>query len=209
MILAPAIESYLGRLTGTPDPLLAEMYEHAEEESIPVVEPETGRLLEVLATAAGARRALEVGTAIGVSTLNLARGGAHVTSFEVDELRFQAARGYLGRAGLAERVDLRLQDADEGLETLAGPFDLVFIDGPKQRYGDHIERSIELLRPGGLLIVDNVLISGVIATGVPSGPWTREHIDWMRDVNRRLTSDERLLTLITPVGDGVAVAVRT
>lgn len=208
MILAPAIQSYLGGLTGTPDPLLAEMYEHAEEESIPVVEPETGRLLEVLATAAGTRRALEVGTAIGVSTLSLARGGAHVTSFEVDELRHQAARGYLSRAGFGERVDLRLQDADEGLATLEGPFDLAFIDGPKQRYSDHIERSIALLRPGGLLVVDNVLISGTIATGVPSGPWTPEHIEWMRDVNRRLTSDERLLTLITPVGDGVAVAVR-
>ena len=209
MILAPTIQSYLGGLTGTPDPLLAEMYEHAEEESIPVVEPETGRLLEVLASAAGSRRALEVGTAIGVSTLNLARGGAHVTSFEVDELRHQAARGYLDRAGLGARVDLRLQDANEGLASLEGPFDLAFIDGPKQRYGDHIERSIALLRPGGLLVVDNVLISGVIATGVPSGPWTAEHIEWMRDVNRRLTSDERLLTLITPVGDGVAVAVRT
>lgn len=208
MILAATIQSYLAGLTGTPDPLLAEMYEHAEEESIPVVEPETGRLLEVLATAAGTRRALEVGTAIGVSTLNLARGGAHVTSFEIDDLRHQAARGYLHRAGLGERVNLRLQDANEGLATLEGPFDLAFIDGPKQRYGDHIERSIALLRPGGLLVVDNVLISGTIATGVPSGPWTPEHIDWMRDVNRRLTSDERLLTLITPVGDGVAVAVR-
>lgn len=208
MILAPTIQSYLGGLTGTPDPLLAEMYEHAEEESIPVVEPETGRLLEILATAAGTRRALEVGTAIGVSTLSLARGGAHVTSFEVDELRHQAARGYLSRAGLGERVDLRLQDANEGLATLEGLFDLAFIDGPKQRYGDHIERSIALLRPGGLLVVDNVLISGTIVTGVPSGPWTPEHIEWMRDVNRRLTSDERLLTLITPVGDGVAVAVR-
>ncbi len=208
MILSQTTERYLAGLTGTPDPLLAEMYEHAEEESIPVVEPETGRLLEVLATAARAERALEVGTAIGVSTLNLARGGAHVTSFEVDELRHQAALGYLGRAGLGERVNLRLQDASEGLANLKGPFDLAFIDGPKQRYGDHIERSIALLRPGGLLVVDNVLISGTIATGVPAGPWTAEHIEWMRDVNRRLTSDDRLLTLITPVGDGVAVAVR-
>ena len=209
MILAPTIASYLAGLTGTPDPLLAEMYEHAEEESIPVVEPETGRLLEVLATAAGTRRALEVGTAIGVSTLNLARAGAHVTSFEIDELRHQAATGYLKRAGLGERVDLRLQDANEGLATLEGPFDLAFIDGPKQRYGDHIERVIELLRPGGLLLVDNVLISGTIATGVPAGPWTPEHIECMRRVNRRLTADARLLTLIAPVGDGVAVAVRS
>lgn len=208
MILAGPVEHYIAGLIGQPDPLLAEMQEHAEEEGIPVVQPETGRLLEVLATATGARRAVEVGTAIGVSTLHLARGGAHVTSFEIDELRHQAARGYLERAGLREQVDLRLQDATEGLATLAPPFDLAFIDGPKQGYADHIEAVAGLLRPGGLLLVDNVLISGTIATGVPSGPWTPQHIEWMRDVNRRLTTHERLLTLVTPVGDGVAIAVR-
>ncbi len=208
MSLGTPVQRYVAGLLGTPDPLLAEMYEHAEDEGIPVVEAETGRLLEILAGASGARRAVEVGTAIGVSTLHLARGGAHVTSFEVDELRHEAARGYLARAGFAEITDLRLQDATQGLAELEGPFDLAFIDGPKQGYGDHIEQVIELLRPGGLLLVDNVLISGTIVTGVPAGPWTAEHIEWMREVNRRLTSDPRLLSLITPVGDGVAVAVR-
>jgi predicted O-methyltransferase YrrM len=208
VILAGPVEHYIAGLIGPSDPLLAEMQEHAEEEGIPVVQPETGRLLEVLATATGARRAVEVGTAIGVSTLHLARTGAHVTSFEIDELRHQAARGYLRRAGLDQRVDLRLQDATEGLGSLEPPFDLAFIDGPKQGYADHIEAVIELLRPGGLLLVDNVLISGTIATGVPAGPWTPQHIEWMRDVNRRLTTHPRLLASITPVGDGVAVAVR-
>ena len=208
MSLSGPIQQYVTGLIGTPDPLLAEMYEHAEEESIPVVEAETGRLLEILAAASGARRAVEVGTAIGVSTLHMARGGAHVTSFEIDELRHQAARGYLARGGFAHSTDLRLQDATEGLATLEGPFDLAFIDGPKQGYGKHIDQVIELLRPGGLLLVDNVLISGTIVTGVPSGPWTAGHIELMRDVNRRLTSDVRLLSLITPVGDGVALALR-
>jgi predicted O-methyltransferase YrrM len=206
--LGGPIEQYAAALIGTPDPLLAEMYEHAEEESIPVVEPATGRLLEILATASGAQRAVEVGTAIGVSTLHLARGGAHVTSFEVDELRHQAARGYLSRGGFADRVDLRLQDAGEGLASLDGPFDLAFIDGPKQGYGDHIEQVIALLRPGGVLLVDNVLISGTIVTGVPAGPWTAEHIEAMRALNRRLSTDPRLLSLVTPVGDGVTLAVR-
>ena len=208
MTLTGPIQRYVAGLVGAPDPLLAEMYEHAEDESIPVVEAETGRLLEILTAASGAGRAVEVGTAIGVSTLHLARGGAHVTSFEVDELRHEAALGYLARGGFAASTDLRLQDATEGLATLDGFFDVAFIDGPKQGYGNHIEQVIGLLRPGGLLLVDNVLISGTIVTGVPSGPWTAGHIDLMRDVNRRLTSDPRLLALITPIGDGVALAVR-
>ncbi len=208
MSLTGPVQRYVAGLVGAPDPLLAEMYEHAEDEGIPVVEAETGRLLEILTAASGAGRAVEVGTAIGVSTLHLARGGAHVTSFEVDELRHEAARGYLTRGGFAETTDLRLQDATDGLATLDGFFDIAFIDGPKQGYGDHVEQVIGLLRPGGLLLVDNVLISGTIVTGVPSGPWTAGHIELMRDVNRRLTSDPRLLSLITPVGDGVALAVR-
>ena len=208
MSLTGPVQQYVAGLVGAPDPLLAEMYEHAEDEGIPVVEAETGRLLEIVTAATGAGRAVEVGTAIGVSTLHLARGGAHVTSFEVDELRHEAARGYLARGGFGESTELRLQDATEGLDTLEAPFDIAFIDGPKQGYGDHIERVIELLRPGGLLLVDNVLISGTIVTGVPSGPWTAGHIELMRDVNRRLTSDPRLLSLITPIGDGVALAVR-
>jgi caffeoyl-CoA O-methyltransferase len=208
VILAGPVHHYLAGLLPAPDPLLAEMHDHAEEEGIPIVQPDTGRLLEVLCTATGARRAVEVGTAIGVSTLHLARAGAHVISFDIDELRQEAARGYLGRAGLADAVDLRLQDATAGLVQLEPPFDLGFIDGPKQAYADHIERVIELLRPGGLLVVDNVLISGTIATGVPAGPWTAEHIAWMRDVNRRLADHPSLLSLITPGGDGVAIAVR-
>ena len=208
MSLGGPVESYVAGLIGVPDPLLAEMYEHAEEESIPVVEPATGRLLEILATASGAQPAVAVGTATGVSTLHLARAGAHVTSFEVDEQRHQAARGYLDRGGFGHQVDLRRQDADEGLTALDGPFDLAFIDGPKQGYGDHIEHAIRLLRPGGLLLVDNVLISGTIVTGVPAGPWTAEHIESMRVLNRRLSTDSRLLSLVTPVGDGVALAIR-
>lgn len=208
VILHGPVSPYIAGLTRDSDRLLAEMRDHADEEKIPVVEPPTGRMLEVLARVSGARRAVEVGTAIGVSTLHLARAGAHVTSFEIDDLRHAAAVSYLRRAGFEDRVDLRLQDADAGLATLTAPFDLAFVDGPKQGYRDHIDAAVELLRPGGVLVVDNVLMSGTVATGVPSGPWRSEQIDAMRVLNERLVTDARLLTAITPVGDGLAVAAR-
>jgi caffeoyl-CoA O-methyltransferase len=208
LIVSDPVAGYLEALHQPQDPLLREMHEHARRDGLPVVRPPTGALLEVLARASAARRAVEVGTAIGVSTLHLARAGAHVTSFEIDPERQEAARGYLTRAGLAGRVDLRLQDADEGLAQLEGPFDLGFIDGPKQAYGGQLERMVELLRPGGLLVLDNVLLSGTVATGRPAGHWSQEHVAAMRALNERLLTHPGLTGTVTPVGDGVALAVR-
>jgi len=208
VILAPAVEAYLAELTPAPDAVLAEMQAHGAREGIPIVQPATGALLEVLAAATGAMQAVEVGTAIGVSTLHLARGGAHVTSFEIDAERHAAAGDYLRRAGLAERVDLRLQDATEGLAELEPGYDLAFIDGPKNLYGGHLEQVVALLRPGGLLLADNVLFSGAAATQEPIANWTAERIAEMRAFNRSLVEHPELMTTHLPVGDGVAVAVR-
>jgi predicted O-methyltransferase YrrM len=209
VILDPAVADYVTGLEPEPDPLLAEMRARGDREGIPIVTHVTGGLLEVLAAATGALRAVEVGTAIGVSTLHLARGGAHVTSFEVDPERHEAAGAYLRRAGLADRVDLRLQDATEGLAALeTGGFDLGFIDGPKDRYGGHLDQVVALLRPGGLLLVDNVLMSGAVATQEPTGPWSAEHIAAMREFSEQLKARDDLRTTFTPVGDGVALGVR-
>src|SRR5205823_11214944 len=104
-----------------PDPVLAEMRAHGARDGIPIVDPETAVLLAVLAHACGARRVVEVGTAIGVSTLHLARAvgdGGTVISFDIDAGRQAAARDYLDRAGVGDRADLRLQDAAEGLATV-------------------------------------------------------------------------------------------
>ena len=210
-ILSPAVEGYLAGLVPDPDPVLAEMNAHGERDGIPIVVPETGALLGVLARAVGARRVVEVGTAIGVSTLHLARAvgdGGLVTSFEIDPARHAAAREYLTRAGMIDRTDLRLQDAAEGLRQLEGSVDMAFLDGLKDDYATHLELVLAHLRSGGLVAVDNVLLSGTVATGRSEGYWTDEHIARMREFNHRLTTDPALEATVLPVGDGVAVAVR-
>jgi caffeoyl-CoA O-methyltransferase len=209
VIVDPAVAEYLTGLEPDLDPLLAEMREHGERDHIPIVFAVTGGLLEVLAAATGAARAVEVGTAIGVSTLHLARGGAHVTSFEVDPERHTAAREYLARDGRADRVDLRLQDATEGLAELEpGGFDLGFIDGPKSGYGTHLDQIVGLLRPGGLLLADNVLMGGGAATGEASTQWSAESVAAIRDFNEGLKQRADLRVTFLPVGDGVALGVR-
>jgi predicted O-methyltransferase YrrM len=211
VIVTEAVSDYLLALRQEPDAVLAEMEAQGAAERIPIVVSETGALLHVLARASGAHRVLEVGTAIGVSTLYLARAlpeGGQVVTFEIDEARQTAARDYLDRAGVLDRVDLRLQDAREGLAALAGGFDLAFIDGVKDQYGDYIDAAIPLLRPGGVLAVDNVLMSGTVAEGRGDGHWTEDQIAAMRALNRRLLGDSRLVATLTPVGDGVLIGVR-
>jgi caffeoyl-CoA O-methyltransferase len=207
LINDPAVTDYLSALEPEPDPLLLEMRKHGERDHIPIVHDVTGGLLEVLAAATGAKRAVEVGTAIGVSTLHLSRGGAHVTSFEVDPERHAAAREYLKRGGF--EPDLRLQDATAGLAELDdGSFDLAFIDGPKAGYETHLDEAVRLLRPEGLVLVDNVLMGGGAATGEPANQWGQESVDLIRAFNQRIKDHPELRATFLAVGDGVAMAVR-
>jgi predicted O-methyltransferase YrrM len=211
VIVTEAVTRYLAGLRPEPDPVLNEMEQQGAREGIPIVVPETGALLHALALACGARRILEVGTAIGVSTLYLARAlppGGTIVSFEIDEQRHAAARGYLERAGLLDRADLRLEDARTGLERLETEFDLAFIDGVKAQYGDYFDALLPRLRDGGVLAVDNVLMSGTVAEGRTDGHWTDAQIVTARAFNERLLSHEQLVGTVTPVGDGVLIAVK-
>jgi caffeoyl-CoA O-methyltransferase len=207
MIITDQVSSYLDQIQPAPDPLLAEMEAHGARDRIPIVVPSTGALLHVLAIAHGARRALEVGTAIGVSTLYIARGladGGTIVSFEIDPERHEAARGYMERAGLQVRADLRLEDAREGLSSLEPGFDFAFLDGVKAQYGEYFELVLPLLATGAVLVVDNVLMGGSVADMDDQS----ERMSIARAFNQRLLGHPELNGTVTPVGDGVLVAVK-
>jgi predicted O-methyltransferase YrrM len=212
VITTEAVTNYLDELRVAPDAVLADMEAHAARDGIPIVHPPTGQFLGILTRAASAQRIVEVGTAIGVSTLYLARAlpatRGTVTSFEIDPDRHAAANEYLTRAGVGDRVDLRLKDAREGLTELEGElFDMAFIDGVKLEYGDYLEALLPLLRTGAVLAIDNVLMSGTVAENKTDGQWTDGQIAMMRSLNQRVINDDRLEATVTPVGDGVLVAV--
>src|SRR4051794_8017244 len=174
MIVTEQVERYLVDSRPAPDELLLEMEAHAARDRIPIVVPETAAFIGAAVRSAGARRAVEVGTAIGYSTLLIARAlgeGGLITSFEIDEERHRAATGYLHRAGLAGRADLHLQDAAVGLAALEpGTFDMAFIDGQKGDYAGHLELVLPLLRRGGTGLVDHNPLSGAGADGRSAGP---------------------------------------
>jgi predicted O-methyltransferase YrrM len=211
VIVTDVVDAYLARLRPEPDELLAEMEARADRERIPIVVPETGAVLHLLARIRGARRVVEVGTAIGVSTLYLARAlpsDGVIVSFEVDRKRHRAASDYLERAGVLARTDLRLEDARSGLAALDGPFDMAFVDGVKAQYGDYLDLLLPLLGERGVLAVDNVLMSGTVAEGRGDGNWTDEQIAIMRALNERLLAMEDFDSTVLAVGDGVLVGVR-
>jgi caffeoyl-CoA O-methyltransferase len=213
VIVTDSVSTYLKRTRMPPDPVLAEMEAHAARDGIPVIVPETGQLLQVLALASGARRAVEVGTAIGVSALYTARGlapGGSIVSFEIDPERHAAARGYLARAGVGDRADLRLQDAREGIAAIEGAFDFdfAFVDGFKTQYGDYFDELLPRLAPGAVLAVDNALMSGAVAEGRGDDIWTDQQVSDARAFNQRLLAHPELVGTLTPVGDGVLVAVK-
>jgi predicted O-methyltransferase YrrM len=206
VITTEPVNQYLEHLRSAPDRVLAEMETHARRDGIPIVVPATGQLLQVLAMAGGSRRALEIGTAIGVSTLYIARGladGGTIVSFEVDAERHAAAADYLEQAGVGDRVELHLQDAREGLAEQRGKFDFAFMDGIKLQYGDYFEAVLPLLEDGAILVVDNVLQQGAVADEAGS-----ERVSVMRAFNERLLTHHELTATVTPVGDGVLVAVK-
>ena len=206
-ILHPEQEAYLERLLPPRDSLLREMEELAAREDVPISDPEVGRLLAILARAASARRILEIGTAIGYGAIWLARGApeARVLSIDADPQRLAAARGYLERAGVADRVELIEGKALEVLPRLPGPFDLVYIDAVKEEYRRYLDHVVPNLRLGGLVVCDNLLWGGSVAA--PRDEEDR-NADALRAFNGYLMMYPQLQALVLPLGDGVGVAVK-
>jgi caffeoyl-CoA O-methyltransferase len=207
-ILQPGQESYLDRLLPPRDPLLREMEEAGHGESIPIADPEVGKLLAVLARSTGARRILEIGTAIGYGALWLARGApeARVTTIDVDPERLARARAYLERGGVIDRVELVEGKALEVLPRLQGPFDLVFVDAVKTEYRRYLDLSLPKVRVGGLLVFDNLLWGGLVAAPPDEDD---KDADALRAFNGYLMMHPQLESIVLPVGDGVGLATKT
>src|SRR5262245_39778918 len=204
-ILRPEQEAYLERLLPPRDPLLREMEERAAREDMPISDPEVGRLLAILARVAGARLILEIGTAIGYGALVLARGApeARVVTIDKDPERLATARGYLERAGVADRVELVEGAALDLLHRLQGPFDLVYPDAVKTEYRRYLDQVLPKVRTGGLIVCDNLLWSGRVAAGDQD-----EETEALRAFNGYLMMHPQLQAVVLPVGDGLGVATK-
>ena len=209
-ILDARVERYLSELRPERSELMAEMEAVAERDSVPIVQWETGRFLAALCRALDPV-VLEMGTAIGYSTLHMAEQLDHgrVVTLERDPDRVSQARGYFERGGVADRVELVEGDALETIGRLEGPFDLLFVDASKGEYRRYIELAEPLLSERALMVVDNLLMSGEVAlpAGAETG-WNPDSLEAARLLNSELVRSERWVACVLPVGDGIGLAAR-
>ncbi len=172
--------------------------------------PEQGALTTLLLRAIGARRALEVGTFTGYGSISIARGlgdGGQLVTCDISEEWVEIAERHFERAGVAGLIDLRIGPAIETLRALdaSEPFDFAFIDADKTSYPDYYEEGMRLLRPGGLVMVDNVFRAGEVIE--PSAD--DEGVRAIRELNDRIAADPRVEPVaMIGVADGITLALK-
>lgn len=205
-ITNPAVEEYLYRLIPERDPVLSEMEQIASERRIPIVGPLVGRLLYQIAEMIGAKNVFEMGSAIGYSTIWWARAlsdGGRVIYTDGDRNNADQARRFFERAGVLDRIDVRVGDAMEILSESKAEYDIIFNDVDKEDYPRVFRVAVPRLRKGGLLISDNTLWHGDVADPEFDND---ERTRAIREFNRLMYESKDLLTTILPLRDGIAVA---
>lgn len=216
-ILSDPVARYIHGLRPERSPVMREMEELAERDGIPIVHWETGRFLATLIRALDPALVLEVGTAIGYSTLHMAEelGRGRIVTIERDATRAAQARDFLRRGGVADSVEIVEADALEAIAGLDGPFDLIFIDATKGEYPRYLELAEPKASERAALVIDNVLMSGSVAFGddveVPDdfgSWWGAEQRQTARSLNSELLNSERWLSVVLPLGDGVTFGAR-
>lgn len=212
MLYSFALESFLENMVPERDALLKEMEAQALQETIPIITPAVGNYLAALIQTSQARNILEIGTAIGYSTLWLARalgpGGGRITTIDLNRDRLGRALIYFQRAGLAEQITALPGDTRVILPALESKFDFIFIDAAKGEYLEYLELVYPLLQEGGLLVVDNVLFRGWVVPGAVFDLKYNRLVSGIREFLHQLCHNPWLQTSILPLGDGLSVSIK-
>ena len=209
-LIDPQVGAYLDQLVPPRDALTTTMEEEAVKSRFPIIGPASGHLCYLLTRLTGARRVFELGSGFGYSTRWFARGvkengGGVVHHVVWDEDLSRRARAYLSTVGLADQVEFHVGEAVAALRDSEGGFDVIFNDIDKQGYPEALGVIAEKLRPGGLLIADNLLWSGRIFDANDRSPAT----EGIRTFTRRVTEDGGWISSVIPIRDGVLIARRS
>ena len=215
LALSAELRDYALRHSSDEPPILAKLREETQRAtSLPQMQisPEQGLFMQVLARALGAKRYLEVGVFTGYSALAMALAlpeDGHIVACDISDEWTQIARRYWAEAKVAHKIDLFLAPAVHTLDKLiegghAGTFDMAFIDADKENYHAYYERALSLLRPGGLLMIDNTFWLGKVIDPAVEDAATRA----IRKINKTVGRDVRVRAVMTPIGDGLTLAVK-
>jgi predicted O-methyltransferase YrrM len=202
-ILNTKVEEYLADLLPKRDAVISEMERYAKKHDVPIIGPVVARMIYLVAQISGAKRIFEMGSAIGYSTIWLARAAgpeAEVYYTDGDPANATRARGYFKRAGVENSIQIMTGDAVNLIDQVPGEFDLIFIDVDKHQYPEALRKAVPRLRSGGLLLTDNVLWSGKV-----SRKSTDARTRAIQQFNKLIYSSSELFPIIIPLRDGVAV----
>jgi predicted O-methyltransferase YrrM len=205
-ITVPEVEDYIYAMLPPRDEVLAEIELEASKNDVPIVGPAVGRVLYQLAMISGAKRIFEMGSAIGYSTIWWARAvgeGGRVIYTDGDRKNADKARRYFDRAGVSQRITVRVGDALEFLSEEKEPYDIIFNDIDKVDYPRGFRVALPRLKSGGLFIADNVLWSGKVSRPNPDAQ-TKAILEF----NKLIYESKDLFTTILPIRDGVSVCVK-
>ncbi len=206
-ILTPEIGAYIDSLAGTPDALADKLAQHAHTRGFPLIGHTSGRWLELLTRSIGGRRVFEFGSGFGFSAFYFARAvGAdgEVIGSECDAHELEDFAMVYGDHPLKERIDIRLGSAFDVFNETQGSFDAVLIDIDKEEYPQALEAALSRVRPGGLIMADNVLWGGKTARKANADD---EATAALQAFHKQIFNDKRIQTSILPAGDGLSVSL--
>ena len=203
------VEDYIYDLLPERDAVVGEMEAYAAENDIPIIGPAVARLLCLFVQISGAKRIFEMGSAIGYSTIWLARAAGpkgKVFYTDGDPEKARRATEYFRRAGVSKRIEVKVGDAMELLKKMPGTFDVIFNDVDKHQYPAALRVAVPKLRHGGLLITDNTIWSGKAARPAAEGDHDTKGV---QEFNRLVYKSKELYPVLIPLRDGVTVCRKT
>lgn len=202
---------YLKDIIGESHGVLKELEDYAEENNIPIVRKETARMIEFMVTTKKPKKILELGTAIGYSSILMALAlneQVEIDTIERDEKMVEIAKHNIKKAGLDNTINIMQGDCLDILQGMDGMYDMVFIDAGHGHYCEFLPHILRLLSEDGMIIADNVLFRGMVACNELMVKRKITIVKRMRKYLDMVSHDDNLVTTVLPMGDGIALTVR-
>lgn len=206
------IEEYIREMLPKNTGIIKELEDYAEKNHVPIIQPEVGKFIEIIIKMNKVKSILEVGTAIGYSALTFSKaieGNGKIVSIEKREDMYKLAKENIKRAGHEFEIEVFLGDAKDLLDNIDGKFDMIFLDAAKGHYLEFFMSCIDKLNDNGIIVSDNVLYKGMIATDKYVKRRKITIVKRMREYLDYISNHPRLITSIIPIGDGVALSYKT